>query len=190
MPRRLLSTLTPLILVGLLAGGLEAKRRSLSAAELTNIHLSPEYSQWLVGAIGRMATNEEVESYLEIREDAEAERFIQQFWAERSSWARWPEPSAREVFEERAQEADRLFSEAAYPGRRTDRGAVFIVYGASTERDYEVPPVDGQPPIEVWRYGPDAAKGLDGRSPAKKIFRFQERDGLTRFYDPLSAARP
>jgi len=129
-----------------------------------------------------MATTGEIDGYLALQSDEEAEKFIQAFWEERNKYTKWPSPTIRQVFEQRAEEADRLFSEAAYSGRRTDRGAVYVVYGEPEDRTYDLPPDDRQPSIEVWRYSKDAPKGLDGRQPSGFLFRFQKSGDLTRLY--------
>jgi len=152
-------------------------------AELTNPALGPDYSQWLIGPIGYLATKGEVATYLALKDDKAAEQFIEQFWARRNPNPSRPVNALLQAFEERGAEADRLYAEAGFLGRRTDRGAIYVLYGRPQKVDFEVPPVSGEPPIEVWSYGTDAPSGLTGRKPSP-LYRFMKRGDLTVFYVP------
>jgi GWxTD domain-containing protein len=153
-----------------------------SAAELTNPLLSPQHSQWLVGPIAAMASREELAEYLGLSSDEAAARFIDAFWERRKPYPLRPDNPLRNAFEARADEADRLYSESGYLGRRTARGSVHVLHGPSATVDYEVSPHPDDPPIIVWRYSADAPPGLDGRKPG--VFRFIKRGDLTEEYRP------
>jgi GWxTD domain-containing protein len=152
--------------------------------DLTNPFLGPEYSQWLVGPVALLASPEEREAYLAQRDDAAAARFIEGFWQRRDPRPAEPGNPLRALFESRAAEADRRFSEAGYLGRRTDRGTVFVVYGEPADTRFDVGQYVEEPPHEVWVYGDAAATGLDGRRPMAS-YRFARRGDLTVFYRPL-----
>jgi GWxTD domain-containing protein len=152
-----------------------------SQADLLNPALGPDYTSWLIGPVSFLATKDEVATYLSLKSDAAAQEFIQQFWVRRNPHPKRPDNVLLQTFEERGAEADRLYSEGGYLGRRTDRGAIFVLHGKPQKIDYEVPPVSGAPPIEVWTYGTDAAIGLTGRKPAP-LYRFIKRGDLTVFY--------
>jgi GWxTD domain-containing protein len=151
-------------------------------AELTNPALGPDYSQWLVGPIAYLATKDEVAAYLGLKEDKAAESFIEQFWARRNPKGR-SENAVLQTFEERGTEADRLYTESGFLGRRTDRGTIYVLYGKPQTIDFEVPPASGAPPIEVWKYALNAPAGLTGRPPSP-VYRFMKRGDLTVFYIP------
>lgn len=151
--------------------------------DLTNPFLGPEYSGWLVGPIARLATREEVQAFLAATTDEQARELVEAFWAKRTGAGDEFGNSVRFVFDKRAAEADRAFSEAAYRGRRTDRGAVFILYGPPNKLDYEVSPTPGEPPLEVWIYDETSPKGLDGKRPAS-LYRFIKRGDLTVTWTP------
>lgn len=152
-----------------------------SPADLLNPALGPDYTSWLIGPVSFLATKEEVTAYLALKSDAAAQQFIQQFWARRNPHPKRPDNVLLEVFEERSAEADRLYSEGGYLGRRTDRGTIYVLYGKPKKVDFEVPPASGAPPIEVWTYAPETAPGLTGRKPASS-YRFTKRGDLTVFY--------
>lgn len=155
------------------------KKKVRSPEELTNFLLGPERSLWLVGAIGRIASEEEIDGYLRLTSDEAADAFIEEFWSRRrSSKSVWPAAQPQGVYETRAREADRQFSEGARQGRRLDRGVVHILYGPPEEVRYEVAARPGIGPIEVWVYPKKAEKGLDGESP-KRFYYFVKKGEYT-----------
>jgi GWxTD domain-containing protein len=150
---------------------------------LTNPSLSPAYSQWLVGPVAEMATSEEIEAYLALDGDERAATFVEAFWARRNPYPQRPDNVLLELFEKRAADADRLFSEAGYLGRRTARGTVYVLYGEPAEEDYQVAQHSADPPITVWEYPANAPAGLDGDQP-QRFYRFVKRKDVTEFYTP------
>jgi GWxTD domain-containing protein len=164
----------------LLACG-SAPPQTRKAADLTHPFLGPEHSSWLIGPIARIATREEIDAFLALQDDAQARQFIEEFWAKRDPNPDRPGNPLREAFDERSTEADRLFTEAGYRGRRTDRGSVFVVYGPPSKTDFEISPARGQSPIEAWTYNATSPAGLDGRKPAS-LYRFIKRGDLTVMY--------
>lgn len=173
-------TAASLPLLFLLACG-SAPPAARNAADLTNPFLGPEHSSWLVGPIARIATREEIDAFLALQDDAQAAQLIDRFWAKRDANPDKPGNPLREAFDERSAEADRLFTEAGYRGRRTDRGTIFVVYGPPSKTEFEISPARGEPPIEAWTYNPTSPAGLDGRKPAP-LYRFIKRGDLTVTY--------
>lgn len=150
--------------------------------DLTNPFLGPEYSGWLIGPIARLATPEEIRAFQAIATDEQAQAFVEAFWAKRTGAADQFGNTVRQVFDKRAAEADRAFTESGYSGRRTDRGAIFILYGPPKKVDYEVSPTPGENPVEVWMYDETSPPGLDGKKPG--LYRFIKRGDLTVTYSP------
>ena len=135
----------------------------------------------MMGPIGRLASEEEIDAYLRLKTAEEAKQFIDAFWAKRD-----PDPAkdgnaVLDLYETRAAEADKKFSEAAVAGRRTDRGTIHILYGEPESVDYEEFRDVSGPDVELWRYSKKAEAGLDGRRPERE-YRFAKLDDLTRFY--------
>jgi hypothetical protein len=180
---------------------------AVSMGELINPFLGPDYSDWLVGPVVRIASAGEVKTYLGLHDDSEAAAFIEQFWDRRKpakgerAAAGAPGGSfppvaalrpggnaARALFEERAGVADKKFSEGGLLGRHTDRGTVLVLYGPPRTTGFEVAPRPNDSPIEVWEYPPDAPAGLDGKGP-ERFYRFAKRGDLTVTYVPRPGSR-
>lgn len=166
------------------------RRKAPSTEELINPLLSPELALWLVGPISRLAKADEIEAYGKLTDDGAAREFIDEFWRRRDPDPRFAANPLRETFTQRAEEADRLFSEAGARGRGTDRGTIYVLYGPPSEEEFEISEHPDDPPILLWRYDRDTAKGLDGKKP-DRFYRFIKRDQKTRFYTPnRRPARP
>jgi len=154
------------------------KRKAPGPEELTNFLLSPEHSQWLVGAIARMATPEEIGAYLALATDDEAPSFIEEFWAKRGPETVWPKKGKRLLFEERSTEADRLYDEGTHLGRHTDRGTTYVLYGPPDETRFEQSAQVRIQNVEIWTYSPSAEAGLDDKRP-KNFYLFIKQGDLT-----------
>ncbi len=171
-----------LIAASLLAvpgAGAAERGKPRSPDELLNVFLSPGKAQWLVGPVSRLASDEEIDAFLEILDEEEAERFIAEFWSRRKPIEGAPGLTARQQFEHLAEEADRQFGEPTYPGRRTDRGTIFILYGPPDEVDYKPARRHQLGDLEVWLYQRPRI-GLDGKAP-KDVYNFVRQGDLTRF---------
>jgi GWxTD domain-containing protein len=160
-----------------------AAEKSYTPEELFQPFLAPDLAHWLQGPIARIASEDEIDRYLRLQNDDEARRFIEEFWARRD-----PDPSrdanpTLALYEKRAQEADKKFTEAAVAGRRTDRGAIYVLYGEPESVEYEEFHDVSGPDVELWRYPKKPEPGLDGRRAARE-YRFAKLDDLTRFYSP------
>lgn len=172
---------------GMLALPAEAKKKKkkgkkpTKSEELFNPMLGMDYSYWLVGAVVEIATLEEVERYLSLVDDEDAALFIEEFWDLRAEGFGLFEKKPRQIFDERSLEADKLYSEGVYPGRRTDRGKIFILHGEPEEVEYDTPDNPKVPVLEVWTYPKDAPEGIDGEKP-KRSYRFVELNGSKVLY--------
>ncbi len=159
-----------------------ALKKPVDPEELFNPLLGVEYSHWLTGPIYEMATDDEVERFHRLTSDQEAAAFVEAFWERRSQGTQVFKKTPRQIFEERAQTADSRYAEGTLPGRLTDRGTVYILFGEPEETTFESSRLRDGPPVEVWEYGKDAGEGLNGEKPRKQ-FRFMEIDGSTIFFN-------
>jgi GWxTD domain-containing protein len=187
MDKRCLALLLTLLSAG--CGGGMSTSTSRSMASLTNPFLGPQHTAWLVGAVSRLASPQEIQEYMALRDDQQAEAFIQSFWERRDPAPAKPGNALREAFDQRSANADRLYSEAGYLGRRTDRGVVYVLFGPPAKVDFEVSPVRNGPPIEVWLYGADSPSGLSGKRPSG-LYRFIKSGDLTVLYLPGMRSGP
>ncbi|MFL6234773.1 MAG: GWxTD domain-containing protein [Thermoanaerobaculia bacterium] len=178
-----------LLLLAAGCGGGGAAAPSRSRAELINPALGPDYSAWMVGAASRLATPEEVNEFLTLRDDPQAEAFVERFWQKHNPAPNKPGNPLRQELEKRSANADRQFSEAGLLGRRSDRGTIYVLYGLPKKIDHEVSPVRNGPPLEVWIYGTDAPSGLDGRRPSP-LYRFVKNGDVTVLYQGRVTAAP
>lgn len=170
---------------GCAGGAASPARGRFSPGELTNPRLGPAYAQWLVGPISRLASREEIAGYLALGSDEAAGSFVAEFWKKRDTEPRFPDTNpVRDLFERRAAEADGKLSEGGVAGRRTDRGTIYVLYGAPKEQRFDLPVDPDEPPLEVWTYPADAPVGLDGERP-KAAYRFARRGDSTVFYAPV-----
>jgi len=197
--------LLALAVCGLLAASCAGGGSVAAIADLTNPFLGPDYSEWLVGPVARIAKPEEIKAYLALHDDGEAAAYIEHFWERHDSGG--PENSgarggvggvggiggvgniggihrpALVIFEERVAVADKKYSEAGVLGRRTDRGTILILYGPPAKGGFEVASRPGGSPIEVWEYAANTPAGLDGKVP-DRFYRFTRNGDLTVLYVP------
>ncbi|MEP7013547.1 MAG: GWxTD domain-containing protein [Acidobacteriota bacterium] len=171
------------LLLGVLVGAgspadAAAKPQSRRYEDLTNPLLGPDYAAWMLGAVSRMASDPEIVEFLALHTDESAAAFVESFWKKRDLTPGSEGNPAREVFDTRSEEADRLYSEAAILGRHTARGAVFVLYGAPAKIDFDITSLPGNQALEVWHYDEKAPFGLDGKKPFGN-FRFIKAGGLT-----------
>ncbi len=164
--------LVALVLVAAVPAAAKKKAKEVpSAEELFNPMLGVDYSHWLVGPIVLMASEKERRDYLSLTSDAEAETFVAAFWAKRNEDSPVFQDTPQEIFAARVAEADKRFTEAVYPGSRTDRGLRFVLYGEPESITFEEPERVGDPTPELWTYAKDAPLGLDGAKP-ERSYRF------------------
>ncbi len=121
------------------------------------------YTHWVDEEVPWIITKEEQDAFKLLTNDEERAQFIEIFWEHRN-----PTPGSggnefRDEYYRRVMYADERFS-AGIPGRKTDRGRMYIVYGPPDEIEshpsggsYEYPQNQGGGstqtfPFEQWRY--------------------------------------
>jgi GWxTD domain-containing protein len=199
--RPLHAAVPPLAAAALLLGGCASgggvtapgpPESALQVESLINLRLSPEHSQWLIGPVAVLASAEEEGAFLALTDDAEAEAFVDDFWQRRDPYPDRPDNPLRDTFEQRAQVADRLYSEGGRQGSHTARGTIYVLFGKPPRTDYEIASDPRDPPIEIWFYDGEREPGLGGEPPAP-YYRFIKRGEVTEFYRPrtgIERARP
>ena len=125
--------------------------------------LKGPYKTWLNEEVPYIITDDERKAFLTLSNDEEREAFIENFWQRRNPNPDSPENEFREEHYRRIQYANDHFA-AGKPGWKTDRGHIYIAYGAPDSIDahpsggeYERPMEEGGGetstfPFEVWHY--------------------------------------
>ena len=94
--------------------------------------LSQQNRDWAKGPESFLMTAEEQAKWKSVKTDADAQKFIDLFWARRDPTPATPVNEFREAFNQRVTYADNQFSQGRKKGSLTDRGRIFIVLGAPT----------------------------------------------------------
>jgi GWxTD domain-containing protein len=125
--------------------------------------LDTPYKQWLNEDVIYIISPEERQAFLQLATNEEREQFIEQFWLRRSANPDLPDNDFKEEHYRRIAYANDRFA-SGIPGWKTDRGRIYIEYGAPDEIDshpsggtYERPYEEGGGststyPFEQWRY--------------------------------------
>lgn len=186
----------------------------LAAAVATSAFaaLSPAKADWGKGPAQFLMTNEEKVAWKAIQNDADADAFIELFWARRDPTPSTPRNEFHEEFDERVKIADAQFSHGRTHGSMTDPGRMLIVFGVPTSPiKRTTTPGTGQSNTrsdmrnaevgsfgsasgsadQLWLYEGDVAQKLFGLPRLEVKFHDQYNGGdfklATPFVDPTSA---
>jgi len=125
--------------------------------------LDDQYKQWLNEDVVYIISPEERSAFLQLATNEEREQFIEQFWLRRSSNPDLPDNDFKEEHYRRIAYANEHYA-SGIPGWKTDRGRIYIIWGAPDEVDshptggtYDRPMEEGGGstttyPWEKWRY--------------------------------------
>ncbi len=133
-----------------------------SAAQAQSPH-ADKYSKWLNEDVIYIIQDSERAAFEKLTSDEERDQFIDQFWRRRDAPGA-PAYSFKKEHYRRIAFANKHFGTASgIPGRRTDRGHVYIVYGPPDEIDSNP---EGTPshrqPFEMWTYRRSTAMSANG----------------------------
>ena len=152
-------------------------------ATVAGAQLSQTFTEWPSGPAGFLLTDSERKAYAQVKTDAEAQAFIDLFWARRDPDLNTVQNEFKLDFENRVAAADRQFSTDKIKGSTTDRAKVLILMGVPPFPVQNLPPgADEEEPsrpgylqrgaIQLWMYT------KDGKPPVKKsdeiVFAFSE----------------
>src|SRR5208283_3477789 len=125
--------------------------------------LETPYRRWLDEDVVYIISPEERKAFLRLSTNEEREQFIETFWQKRNPNPESPDNEFKEEHYRRIAYANARFA-SGLAGWRTDRGKIYIMWGAPDERDshpsggaYERTPEEGGGsttayPFEDWRY--------------------------------------
>jgi GWxTD domain-containing protein len=130
--------------------------------------LSNTYASWPKGPEGFLLTKQELKEYEKITNDAQAQAFIDLFWAKRDPDLNTLANEFRLDFDARLKAADKQFGTEKQRGALTDRGRTLLLLGLPSRHSFTPAgsPVQGAPGegqeafeergnIEVWEYAKD-----------------------------------
>ncbi|MGB0066089.1 MAG: GWxTD domain-containing protein [Terracidiphilus sp.] len=141
---------------------LSDKERYRAQKELRQ-ELKGPYKKWLDEDVPYIITDDERKAFMTLSNDEEREAFIENFWQRRNPDPDSPENEFRDEHYRRIQYANDHFA-AGKPGWKTDRGHIYISFGAPDSIDshpsgglYERPYEEGGGetstfPFEIWHY--------------------------------------
>ncbi|HWY21270.1 MAG TPA: GWxTD domain-containing protein [Candidatus Acidoferrum sp.] len=127
------------------------------------VELSKTYKKWLNEDVIWIITDQERAAFKQLSNDEERDNFIEAFWQRRDPTPDTEENEYKEEHYRRIAYANEHFA-AGIPGWKSDRGRIYIMYGAADEVDshpsggaYERPMEEGGGetstfPFEQWRY--------------------------------------
>jgi GWxTD domain-containing protein len=143
--------------------GTSSRKASKKQAEKLARELGSAYGSWLRDEVPDIITEDERRAFLTLSTNEEREQFIEIFWNRRNSDPDSPTNTAREEHYRRLAYADERFA-SGIPGRKTDRGRIYIIWGPPDEIEshptggtYDRPVAQGGGsttgyPWELWRY--------------------------------------
>ena len=141
---------------------LNDKQRATAQKELRQ-ELKGTYKTWLNEEVPYIITEDERKAFMNLSNDEEREAFIENFWLRRNPNPDSPENTFRDEHYRRIQWANDHYA-AGKPGWKTDRGHIYIAFGAPDSIDshpsggmYERPQTEGGGetstfPFETWHY--------------------------------------
>src|SRR6516225_11751193 len=94
--------------------------------------LDTPYKTWLNEDVVYIISPEERRAFLQLETNEEREQFIEAFWLRRSSNPDLPENDFKEEHYRRIAYANEHFA-SGIPGWKTDRGRIYIIWGAPDE---------------------------------------------------------
>ncbi|MBI1740649.1 MAG: GWxTD domain-containing protein [Candidatus Koribacter versatilis] len=125
--------------------------------------LGKTYRRWLDSDVIWIISDEERSAFMQLSNDEERDNFIESFWQRRDPTPDTAENEFKEEHYRRIAYANEHFP-AGIPGWKTDRGRIYIVFGAADEIEshpsggtYQRPMEEGGGststfPFEQWRY--------------------------------------
>ena len=145
--------------------------------------LAPAYKKWLEEEVVYIISKTEREVFLDLRSDAERDRFMQAFWDARDPTPGTPRNEYKEEHYKRIEYANAKFEEGTGPGWKTDRGRIYIQLGPPGQildwlNDYQLYPVI------MWFYSGRTRPGV----PNSFYLLFWQREGIGGFklYSPYN----
>ena len=144
----------------------------VAAAAVNALALSEKLAGFGKGPEQFLMTREEQAQWRQIRTDADAQAFIDLFWLRRDPTPSTSRNEYRDNFEAAVRYADEHFAAGRKRGALSDRGRIFLTYGApATVRRIDSPAANGGTNARIsFVYEGARAKELFGEDPAELTF--------------------
>lgn len=119
--------------------------------------LSEYAKQWLEEVVPYIITSVEKEIFINLPNEEERAKFIENFWRRRDPIPETPENEFKLDYYRRIAIANKFFGHGGIQGWRTDRGRIYIILGPPNEIQRDMSPTDSYGPAfhgsrEVWNY--------------------------------------
>ncbi|HEX4823209.1 MAG TPA: GWxTD domain-containing protein [Candidatus Polarisedimenticolaceae bacterium] len=89
-----------------------------------------DVKHWLDGPVHYVITPQEIKDWKALKTDADRVAFVERFWRRRDPTPDTLSNEYRQLFWTRVREANDKFQDSSKPGWMTDRGKIYILYGA------------------------------------------------------------
>ena len=144
--------------------------------------LSGTYKKWLKEDVVYIITPEEVSAFKALSNDEERDQFIENFWLRRDPTPDTPENEYKEEHYRRIAYANEHFG-AGLPGWKTDRGRIYIIWGAPDQ-------IESHPTGGTWDRPQEQGGGTTSTYPYED-WRYRYLEGIQEnveleFVDPCS----
>ena len=132
----LAALLAAIVGLGVFEGLATAQKKNNSKRRRRAIQreMASPYKRWLREEVPHIITGDERKTFTSFSTDEEREQFIEQFWERRNPSPGSPENEFREEYYRRIAYANERFT-SGWPGWKTDRGRIYIMYGPPDERE-------------------------------------------------------
>ena len=140
------------------------------------------YERWMEQDVRYIATPDEKVRFKQLKSDEDRDRFIEHFWERRNPTPGSEQNTFKTEHYRRIAYANQHFA-ADVAGWRTDRGRIYIVYGAPDWVKDEAPATSDAVPMQLWHYKsiPDVGTDVTIRfvdSCRCKDYRISDGNGL------------
>lgn len=92
-----------------------------------------DLKKWIDGPVRYISRKDEAKMFRSLEKDEERAVFVEKFWRRRDPTPDTLGNEYRELFWNRVQQSNDSFTESSKPGWMTDRGKIWILYGAPTD---------------------------------------------------------
>ncbi len=164
-----------------------AKAQSAKVIKKRDRKLSKELGSqgddWLGNVVPDIITDEERRAFLELGTEEEREQYKEIFWRDRNPDPESPVNPVREEHYRRLAYADEHFA-SGIPGRKTDRGHIYIIWGAPDE-------IESHPTGGTYDRTPEQGGG-SSTAYAWELWRYRHLEGIgenieIEFVDPTGS---